>query len=350
MLRRTWITCFAVFCLCIFSFQRFGELSIANWHAAELSHRPGSPVEGLKPLCGDTSGRAGSWKQPNDSDTGAWFFEPDACRYHEFSSEDAGQCLHGRQLTFAGDSLLRNVVLYLVRTMDQTWNFPNAENMAADQHSSARFGKYSTAINFYWYCSAFHRKDISATKPWDVFVMGMTLWNMKPYNRGLTKYHDAVRSIAKMMKRVSKTRRWGWFGLHALYPTQCKIMDSGKKNEGCEFCNVPSRAALWRHAGTSAVACARSGTDAPENWLIDTYPMTNTSLAENDTSDGVHYAETVTKMQAQMLLHFVCKDWLLKRFGTASFLEPSSEAEQCKTIVTPKQAASDAQEYPLCRE
>eukprot|EP00659_Diplonema_papillatum_P010778 gene10778-16599_t len=55
-------------------------------------------------------------------------------------------------------------------------------------------------------------------------------------------------------------------------------------------------------------------------------------------------------MQAQMLLHFVCKDWLLKRFGTASFLEPSSEAEQCKTIVTPKQAASDAQEYPLCRE
>ena len=110
-----------------------------------------------------------------------------------------------------------------------------------------------------------------------------------------TWYNKMLQNLQMTRNKMNKQSKLFLFNLHKLYPKRCKSKDGP-----CYKCNDEIKQTLFRDAIRQIVSCI----DGLE--IYDTFSLTNTSFAEKDGSDAVHYHQTTTYNEMKVLLNMIC--------------------------------------------
>ncbi|KAJ3323195.1 hypothetical protein HDU76_013713 [Blyttiomyces sp. JEL0837] len=309
------------------------------------------------PICGDFTARPGTWQtvQGLPSPLYPTRFVPYDCQYFVFGPQEARECLNNRKIVFAGDSLLRNVATEILKIVGDGlgtgWN-GFKKGMVDTQQEVFQHPSFNLTVNFFWNPSTFypvyephHQKD------WDTYILSHAVWDMFTYNSGPRRYEESLRRFLYATEQNTKNRgkggsssgltpKWGWFTLHALHPSKCQIRPDGTYHPGCKYCQGIDRAIIYRNIGRNVAMCASldttkdnknlisgltnqiSSSSRDIDWLIDTFALTNTESASTDSPDGVHYDVTTTQMEAQMMMGWMCKDWVQDKYNAGKIKQP----------------------------
>ncbi|KAJ9461408.1 O-acetyltransferase [Diplonema papillatum] len=330
----------------------FGVVLVHLWMTTTLSVELGLSVERRreqklvviskerKPLCGDTTARKGEWKLGTDSSgVERQIYEPDECRYHQFSGVEAAKCLDGKKLAFSGDSLIRYALRGLNRIVDPSFNIDPAYGQK-EFTDTLTHHNYSYVAHYKWNPCADLPWESLLEGRWDTYLFGFGIWKMQRCFEEPAKFQTTVKEFAAAVE--AREKKWGWFAMHTLPWTKCK-------SELCVKCYPPVRQQLWRSVSTTSVYCSRNNT---RDWLVDTHEMTDNNFSYEASHDGVHFNETISSMQGQMILNWLCGDWLRTQFKQPELSPSNTPPGDCAMQYTPgdKSLLSEAEEIACLKK
>tara|TARA_B100000963_G_C22572530_1_gene646794 strand:+ start:751 stop:1497 length:747 start_codon:yes stop_codon:yes gene_type:complete len=218
--------------------------------------------------------------------SGIWknkWFHPTNCHFHKFDSLEVTQCFRQKRIAFAGDSLLRNLGGHIATLMDSKASYKKTWGDQIFPHIN---------LFTYWTPSVYHQQITNYN--FDIIVISMCVWDMGTYYKGHYKYKQSLKYALKKIKS-SFNGRLILFLLHKIYPD---VQGCDKK---CKEYNSENRANRFR---TIQIQVAKELNVE----TFDTYSVTDTEFARQDSNDAVHYKYTVTHMETQMLLNKICKN------------------------------------------
>ena len=149
----------------------------------------------------------------------------------------------------------------------------------------------SIGLNTYWTPSVFFQQ--CSSKHGSTIIISETVWDMGTYFRGVDAYEKSLRKILNV--NLKGTERVIWFKLHKLHRERPLCRESPR----CYETNTPEKEEKFREIG---VRVAReSGAE-----IFDTYGVTNTTFSALDGPDAVHYFNTTTGVELDILLNMIC--------------------------------------------
>lgn len=291
------------------------EVVVIKTDEVELSTPTTSISKDDRPSCHDMdldSLTKGEW----DETFNIW--KPDACQHIPFKPSDIQQCLAKKKITFYGDSLLRNIATELIAVTlgGHDKRTGKLENWAPSPYllgGGSMEGGGGGKIAMYWTPSAYFQKPSSvgsgSMEQDDVSIIGIGVWDMGTYFRGVNRWHDNMKALLTAAARKRNGKPMFVMHLHKLYSSKCKRVhntDQGlRKYKICQASNGDDMVQKFRSALEHAVQCVK-GSGFKNVYLLDTFGITNSTFAQKHSDDGVHYDKIVTQMELEVLMSGVC--------------------------------------------
>ena len=292
------------------------EVVVIETDEVEFSTTSSIITKDDRPSCHDMdldSLTKGEW----DETSNIW--KPNACQHIPFKTSDIQQCIAKKQITFYGDSLLRNIAneLIAITLGGHDKRTGKLETWATSPYllggGSMKGGGGGGKIAMYWTPSAYFQTPSSvgsgSMEQDDVSIIGIGAWDMGTYFRGVNPWHDKMKALLTAAAKKRNGKPIFVMHLHKLYSSKCKRVhntDQGLRNyKICQASNGDDMVQKFRSALEHAVQCVR-GNGFKNVYLLDTFGITNSTFAEKHSDDGVHYDNLVTQMELEVLMSGVC--------------------------------------------
>ncbi|GAA5913451.1 uncharacterized protein JCM6883_004392 [Sporobolomyces salmoneus] len=278
--------------------------------------------------------------------TGRWLdsshtsWQPEGCMLHPYTPKQVGQCLEGRTVVFMGDSTVRQVFYAAVKHVDKK------VETVAEKHSDRTIKAGGITFSFYWdpflnstKADQLLRGTLGAStgdKP-TLAVIGSGIWFLRhPESGGISTWNRRMDDIFAAaspshppladelillpVENAIESR------LSPERAATVHLEDIQTMNQGLDD-RIRSAAAK---AGASASKRQRPVLAIPRafNKLI--------AGLEDETKDGLHFSDSISKVQASILLNLRCNDVLPKKFPfdkTCCFQYPSPNYVQIALLV-----------------
>ncbi|KAF5385507.1 hypothetical protein D9757_005356 [Collybiopsis confluens] len=232
----------------------------------------------------------GSWL---DSSKTTW--QPEGCMLYQYKPETAETCLAGREVVFIGDSVTRRLFFQFAHLLDPS--LPTAPQNDGLKHADHRFRTtFGSQISFYWdpflnstrtYAIISEESDTQNQSAFErpaILALGGGLWNLR--------YMEEIVPSKLSVERAE-----------SMHSSDIDAMNSDLYHR------------LYPRAYTST-------------YLSVALPVVfNQMLDPSQTQDGIHFADSVVGVQANILLNLHCNDKLPKRFPM--------EATCCRSYPSP---------------
>ncbi|GAA5822413.1 hypothetical protein JCM5353_000498 [Sporobolomyces roseus] len=268
--------------------------------------------------------------------TGRWLdnthtsWQPEGCMLHPYTPKQVTQCLEGRTVVFMGDSTVRQVFYAAVKHVDKK------VETVAEKHSDRTIKAGGITFSFYWdpflngtragqlLDGTFSAK--TGGQP-TLAVIGSGIWYLRhPESGGISAWNrkmDAIFAAANP----------------SLPPVADELILLPVEN-AIESRLSPERAATVHlddirtmNEGLDdrirTAALKASGAVSKRQRPVLAIPRAFNKLIaglEDETADGLHFSDSVSKVQASILLNLRCNDVLPKKFPfdkTCCFQYPS---------------------------
>ncbi|GAA5929765.1 uncharacterized protein JCM15063_004242 [Sporobolomyces koalae] len=273
-----------------------------------------------------------------DSSHSTW--QPEGCMLHPYTPKQVGQCLQGRTVVFMGDSTVRQVFYAAVKHVDKK------VETVAEKHSDRTITAGGITFSFYWdpFLNSTKAtqllKGTLAAKSSDrptLAVIGSGIWYLRhPEAGGISTWNRKMDDIFAAANP-------------ALPPLADELILLPVEN-AIESRLSPERAATVHlediktmNQGLddrirSAAAKARGAYATRQRPILAIPRSFNKLIAglEDETADGLHFSDSVSKVQASILLNLRCNDVLPKKFPfdkTCCFQYPSPNYVQIALLV-----------------
>ncbi|KAK2461985.1 hypothetical protein APHAL10511_006448 [Amanita phalloides] len=255
----------------------------------------------------------GSWL---DREQLKW--QPDGCMLHDYSTREIRQCFGQKRLIFAGDSTTRKLFYQTARILDN--KLPAAPPRNNQKHADVDLStSYGIGLSFIWdpYLNSSHVYNLiegrSNLRPRPaLLVIGSGLWYMR--------YSSTSGGLPAWQANMGRI-------LHGISESKAKISDAIVMlpiEQVVPSKLSPERAATMRSSDIDAMNSyflhrisppSSSTTNSRRPSLPVALPLVfNQMLAASLTEDGLHYADSVIRAQATILLNMRCNGFLPKVF------------------------------------
>ena len=231
---------------------------------------------------------------------------------NSYSAPDLSTCLSGRHVVFIGDSTVRQVFFAAVKHAD-----PHIDTVG-EKHSDRSVTVKGIHFSFYW--DPFLNSTSTATfldgKMGDdgasgtptLAVLGSGIWYLRhPEAGGITAW---TRKMDTLFDAVSPA--------HPLIADQVVLLPV---ENAIESRLSPERAATIQHADITAMndhLTLKLRTNAVTTRPTLAIPRVFNRLIEGleeETLDGLHFSDPISKVQASILLNLRCNDVMPKKFA-----------------------------------
>ncbi|GAA5890054.1 hypothetical protein JCM5296_004755 [Sporobolomyces johnsonii] len=263
-------------------------------------------------------------------------WQPDGCMLHPYTPKQAGQCLEGRHVVFIGDSTVRQVFYAAVKHVDKT------VDTVAEKHSDRTLTAGGIQFSFYWdpFLNGTRTTQLldgtlgSAVGggPPTLAVVGGGIWYLRhPDSGGVSAWN---RRMDDLFAAVNP----------ALPPIADEVILMPVEN-AIESRLSPERAATVHHDDIQTMndalddrlrsAALLSSQARPVLAIPKVFNKLIDGL-EDETPDGLHFSDAVSKVQASILLNLRCNDVLPKKFPfdkTCCFQYPTPNWVQIVLLV-----------------
>ncbi|GAA6042735.1 hypothetical protein JCM8097_005556 [Rhodosporidiobolus ruineniae] len=252
-------------------------------------------------------------------------WQPDGCMLHPYTPKQATQCLEGRNVVFVGDSTVRQVFYATVKHVDK-----NVDTVG-EKHSDRTITAGGITFNFFWdpFLNGTRTAQlldgslgsVTGSGTPTLAVIGSGIWYLRhPDSGGVNTWDRRIDSVFSATKPD--------------YPPIADEVILLPVENAIESRLSPERAATVHHEDIQTM-----------NDLLDeklrqmpTHRSKTPSLAiprafnklieglDDETADGLHFSDAVSKVQASILLNLRCNDVLPKKFPfdkTCCFQYPS---------------------------
>jgi hypothetical protein len=230
-----------------------------------------------------------------------------------FGTVDARECLSKRNWIFSGDSLLRNIASSVAGLLGVNASSWPMWGQSATEYLLGRARIDSADFSVWWTPSAFFQTPAQTGAKLGMkrstVVLSIGVWDMGEYFRGVAAWLEDVESFLKAtLEQMQEDSDLWVLQIHKLWPNRCKPSLPKHKLDLCVNSNSDGRSDLFRKALSDAVACVAAETPKQRIRMFSTFDMTNTTFAQSDGEDAVHYGKRTTDMEAQLLLNAICFD------------------------------------------
>ncbi|KIM48284.1 hypothetical protein M413DRAFT_440005 [Hebeloma cylindrosporum] len=262
----------------------------------------------------------GSWL---DSKHSNW--QPDGCMLYSYGEKEASACLRGKEIIFIGDSVTRQLFFQLSHTLDS--KLPSFLLDDAKKHSDHTFSTtYGTNLSFTWdpFLNSSYTKWLLTEARTNVvvrgnsspapamLVLGSGLWYLRHANSsgGVNAWEKTMETILNTLSTHPKPAdKVVLLPVGQIYPSKLSAAraltmhprDIDAMNVDLYYrINPPSESLpIFRSSSTK-----KSEVSLPL--------VFNNMLDESLTEDGVHFSESLIKVQVNLLLNLRCNDVLSK--------------------------------------
>ncbi|BGP21038.1 hypothetical protein JCM10213_002927 [Rhodosporidiobolus nylandii] len=248
-------------------------------------------------------------------------WQPDGCMLQPYTPKQVGQCLEGRSVVFVGDSTVRQVFYATVKHVDK-----NVDTVA-EKHSDRTLLAGGIHFSFIWdpflngtrtaqlLDGTFVPAGVSAGGRPALAVVGSGIWYLRHPDSGGINTWD--RRIDGLFSAVNAAGGAGGIADEVILLPVENALESRLS---------PERAATIKHADIAVMNAALdqklresppppsvSAVGAPALAIPRAFNKLIDGL-DDETQDGLHFSEAVSKVQASILLNLRCNDVLPKTF------------------------------------
>ncbi|GAA6009960.1 hypothetical protein JCM10207_002174 [Rhodosporidiobolus poonsookiae] len=269
-----------------------------------------------------------------DSKHTSW--QPDGCMLHPYTPKQATTCLQGRSVVFIGDSTVRQVFYATVKHVDK------AVDTVAEKHSDRTLTAGGITFSFYWdpFLNGTRTAQLlegtlgssTGTGSPTMAVLGSGIWYLRhPESGGINTWDRRVDGLFSSVRTA--------------YPPIADSVILLPVENAIESRLSPERAATIHHEDVAKMNALLDDKIRQSPNLGDalapalSVPRAFNKLVEgleDETADGLHFSDTVTKAQASILLNLRCNDVLPKKFPfdkTCCFQYPTPNWVQALILV-----------------
>ncbi|KAF8807317.1 O-acetyltransferase [Phlegmacium glaucopus] len=262
----------------------------------------------------------GSWL-----DSGHKNWQPDGCMLHKYKDKEASACFRSKELIFIGDSVTRKLFFQVAQLLDRS--LPSVPPDNAGKHADHRFHTTSgTDLTFAWdpflntsYTQSvlLQTRDNNTSKPLSspaMLVLGSGLWYLRysDSSGGIRSWESRIdhifHSLATNPKPADQV---------VILPVE-HIIPSKLTKERASTMHPPDIDAMnsdLYHRINPPSEHFKYSFSSPSRPIAASLPLVfNQMVDESLTEDGLHYSDTVIKIQANILLNLQCNDKLPKTF------------------------------------
>ncbi|KAJ4002399.1 10 TM acyl transferase domain found in Cas1p-domain-containing protein [Lentinula boryana] len=258
----------------------------------------------------------GSWL---DSDKKIW--QPDGCMLHQYNPETAGKCLGGRQTIFIGDSVTRRLFYQFAHLLDPS--LPTAPKEDGLKHANHSLHATSGAlVSFFWdpFLNSSHTFDIVSkgiasqnqstygSKQPALLTLGGGLWNLRysDLSGGLPAWEANIESLAQSLPSKGSSDNIVFLPVEEIIPSKL----SPDRAKTMHSSDIDAMNSDLYHRIYSSHTVVNSKTNLP----IALPLVFNGMLDPSYTQDGIHFADSLVRTQANILLNLHCNEKLPSHF------------------------------------
>jgi hypothetical protein len=244
---------------------------------------------------------------------------------HQYKPNDATTCLASQRVVFAGDSITRQVYYSFAHAADPS--LPNGPPSDGEKHKDISLRtKGGTSLLFYWdpFLNGTHTLDLlqsnrKAERP-SLAVFGSGLWYLRHRDSGGIAAWEAMIDqtysiISQNAENIADQIVW----LPVGNPVPYKL--SAERSATIHPSDVEAMNADLVHRVTPPPPSFSFSSEyvVPSKPSKRKIPISlpvafNLMLDDSQTSDGLHFSDTILKAQANLLLNLRCNDVLPKQF------------------------------------
>ncbi|GAA95590.1 uncharacterized protein L969DRAFT_92722 [Mixia osmundae IAM 14324] len=239
-------------------------------------------------------------------------WQPQGCILHNYKVSEVTACLGKRRVLFIGDSTVRQVYYGLAKTLD-----PEVDTIA-EKHSDRQLVLAGVQLDFVWdpFLNGTRTESLLQgmsdeldLSPPTVVVLGSGMWFLRNHGseQAISLYTATLEKVLDSVKTTNARGRPMTDEL-VILPVEPVVVEKLR----------PDRAATIREEDIETMNnLLRVRSDATVSPTGFSIPWSfNDVLAGNEdqTIDGMHYADPVAKLQAKILLNLRCNDVLPKKF------------------------------------
>ena len=262
----------------------------------------------------------GEWLDAGlSSPTSLTNWQPDGCMLHSYSSKTIAPCLNGRKVVIIGDSIARELYYGLMKVLD-----PNAGKPAGAAGEQAKHGDATNLVagvdvEFIW------DPFVNVTKTDEILnpargtgqvpalvVFSTGLWFLRqPASGGIPAWKSAVDKIFDATHPAHQTVA----DEVVLLPVE-ETIDSMLSGDRRALLTPQAEAEMNAYLHSRLPPFTSSSiTQLSIPYVFNTMTTSPyTDLAKSHTQDGLHFDNSITKTQANILLNLRCNDVLPKKF------------------------------------
>ncbi|KAI5477499.1 O-acetyltransferase [Pseudohyphozyma bogoriensis] len=239
-------------------------------------------------------------------------WQPEGCMLHQYTPAQATTCLNGRHVVFIGDSTVRQVFYATVKHVD-----PKVST-DAEKHSDRSISVGNMQFSFYWdpflngtrtdeFLSGRLAESAAAGGVPTLAVVGSGVWYLRydTTSGGIPIWKDRMATLFDAVGPTGRVIADEVVLMPVETPSEAKLS--------------PERAATIKSDDIEAM------NDFLDQKLLEAASESRATLAiprvfnrvisglEEETEDGLHFSETVNKVQASILLNLRCNDVMPKK-------------------------------------
>ncbi|KAH9487018.1 putative O-acetyltransferase CAS1 [Psilocybe cubensis] len=257
----------------------------------------------------------GSWL---DSDYQNW--QPNGCMLYPYSEDEVAPCFQSREIIFIGDSVTRKLFFQTARTLDAT--LPSAPTDDTLKHADHTLqSQHATNLTFIWdpYLNNTYTQQVLAgtattnsMRP-AMLVLGSGLWYLRYANTsgGISAWESNMERIFDSLSTFSKPADEVIILPVEEVSVSKLSMDRALSIHHSDIDAMNSD--LFHRINPPTDSSGHMFSVAPGGEVA--LPLVfNKMLDDSLTEDGLHYSDTVVKVQARILINLSCNDKLPKVF------------------------------------
>lgn len=249
------------------------------------------------------------------------------CMLHSYQAKDASQCLASRRVVFVGDSVTRTLYFQFVHTIDPTLPMepPNDGAKHAD-HSYVSGSQIK--LDFVWdpflnTTSSLaltnppvqHSGDAAHSERPALLVLGAGLWYLRYANTsgGLPVWEANVEAYIEAIAgaRIKPADKVVFLPIEEVVISKL----SPERLDTIHSSDIDAmNSDLYHRIKPSPTASLLHIFDSTSSGPVSLPLVFNKMLDDSQTQDGLHFADSVVKAQANILLNLRCNDEWPKKF------------------------------------
>lgn len=247
-----------------------------------------------------------------DSAHTSW--QPDGCMLHPYSTPQVTQCLDGRHVIFIGDSTVRQVFYAAVKHVDKN------VDTNGEKHSDRSITVGRIQFSFFWdpflngtrtagFLDGSLARSVGGSVP-TLAVVGSGIWYLRhAESGGIPEWKNRMNTLFKAAEPAAVNVIADEV---ILLPVE-NTVESRLSPERAATLHAVDIVTMNEHLDSLLHSAEHAQGKGPTLAIPRVFNKLIVGLDE-ETEDGIHFSEGVSKVQASILLNLRCNDVLPKKF------------------------------------